>query len=241
MLDKNYNNIVILTGAGISAESGIKTFRDHDGLWENNSIEEVASPEGFESNPKLVYEFYNQRRTQLLSAEVTPNKAHEALADLEQSFTGKVLIVTQNVDDLHERAGNRNIKHMHGELLKMRCSESMKVYEAPPTFDENDLCPCCQKAGNLRPHIVWFGEMPFDMDIIMTRLKECDLFISIGTSSLVYPAAMFIEWVKQHNQAETLEINFETTPNTTHFDYSIQGRAGNEVPKVVEKLLRKES
>ena len=167
-----FKNVVVLTGAGISAESGIKTFRDSNGLWENHAIEDVASPEGFARNPALVLDFYNQRRRQLFSDEVAPNLAHEALVRLEEKFP--ITIVTQNVDNLHERAGSSNIIHMHGELAKMKCSRTGTKYAVEGDLVGKDRCQCCDQEGTLRPDIVWFGEMPYYMDRILELLDTCD-------------------------------------------------------------------
>ena len=230
-------NIVILTGAGISAESGIQTFRASDGLWHNHSIEEVATPEGFAANPSLVHRFYNERRKQLHDMDVQPNAAHHALAKLEREHDGNVMVVTQNVDNLHERAGSRNLIHMHGQLDKVRCSNTHHEYNWLNDLDENSVCKCCSKTGNLRPHIVWFGEMPFLMDEIQQTLEDCDLFISIGTSAQVYPAAGF----SKHAQicgARTVELNLESTETSDTFDESIKGPASTVVPEFVEQLLK---
>jgi len=233
---KNFQHVVILTGAGISAESGIKTFRDHNGLWENHRIEDVASPEGFERDPAMVYNFYNKRREQLLSPDLKPNYGHLALAKLEKEFHGKTTLVTQNVDNLHERAGQQNIIHMHGELLKMRCLTTNKVFTTEQSFDAQTLCPCCKRPNQLRPHIVWFGEVPFSMDIIQRELSNCDLFFSIGTSGQVYPAAMFGQIAKQSG-ALTIEINKDPTENSPFFDQSIIGKAGEVLPPFVDNFL----
>ena len=232
----NIKRITILTGAGISAESGISTFRDQNGLWESHDINDVATPEGFAKNPDLVYKFYNQRRSQLLSPEINPNPAHEALAKLERSFKGSVLLVTQNVDDLHGRAGSSNLLHMHGELMKMRCMRSRKVFEAPENLDATIVCDCCKEAGNLRPHIVWFGEMPFHMNEIEKALLASDLFISIGTSAQVYPAAIFYKWAAQGG-AKTVELNLEKTVASERFDENHQGPASKLVPEFLESLI----
>ncbi|PWQ93751.1 Sir2 family NAD+-dependent deacetylase [Leucothrix arctica] len=229
-------NIVILTGAGISAESGIQTFRASDGLWHNHSIEEVATPEGFAANPSLVHRFYNERRKQLHDTDVHPNAAHHALAKLEREYDGKVVVVTQNVDNLHERAGSRNLIHMHGQLDKARCNNTLRSYQWLNDLDESSVCECCSKAGNLRPHIVWFGEMPFLMDQIQQMLEDCDLFISIGTSGQVYPAAGF----SKHAQicgARTVELNLDDSETSATFDQSIKGLASSIVPEFVEQLL----
>jgi NAD-dependent deacetylase len=228
-------SIVILTGAGISAESGIQTFRGADGLWEGHRVEEVASPEGFAANPELVLDFYNQRRRQLLSGEISPNLAHMALAKLESDYKGKVLLVTQNVDDLHERAGSKNLLHMHGELLKSVCASCFDITELRSDQDSSQACEQCGK-NSLRPDIVWFGEMPKYMDEISDRLSQCELFISIGTSGNVYPAAGFVELAASYG-AHTVEINLEPTSTTNRFAEHIHGKAGDEVPKFIEELL----
>jgi len=230
-------NIVILTGAGISAESGIKTFRDQNGLWENHSIMEVASPRGFYENPDLVLNFYNLRRQQLLSDEVTPNLAHKSLVDLESKFNGKIHIVTQNVDNLHEQAGSQNVYHMHGELLKVRCEKTSQVYETKSDVIKDTKCECCQEGGNLRPDIVWFGEMPFHMNEIENLLLNCDLFICIGTSGQVYPAAAFIDLAKEGVSCTTIEVNTEETQISAKFDNVLLGKASDQVPMLVSDIL----
>lgn len=229
------HSIVVLTGAGISAESGIKTFRDANGLWENHNIEDVASPEGFARDPSLVHRFYNTRRQQLLTKEVKPNAAHEALAKLEREFKGEFLLVTQNVDDLHERAGSKKLIHMHGEILKSRCHYSDQVYECREDLSSDLLCGCCKKKNSLRPHIVWFGEMPFEMDRIYQRLAECDLFVAIGTSGAVYPAAGFVSAIP--DSAESLEINLEPSLVGDQFTHSLIGPASVQTKNWVDKLL----
>jgi NAD-dependent deacetylase len=182
--------LVVLTGAGISAESGIHTFRDADGLWEGHDIMQVANPAGFEANPKLVLDFYNERRKQLL--EVHPNKSHYNLVDLEKDFD--VDIITQNIDDLHERAGSSNITHLHGELLKVRSTiDESLILNWNKDLLLGDLCP---KKSQLRPHIVWFGEMVPMLDTAIEITKKADVFIIIGTSMQVYPAASLIDYVK---------------------------------------------
>ena len=229
-------NIVILTGAGISAESGIQTFRASDGLWHEHSIEDVATPEGFAANPSLVHTFYNERRKHLHDPDVQPNAAHDALAKLEREHTGDVLLVTQNVDNLHERAGSKNLIHMHGELNKIRCEKSLQYYEWSESIDTTTVCECCGKPGNLRPHIVWFGEMPFLMNEINDTLDKCDLFISIGTSGQVYPAAGFAQYARMKG-AKTVELNLDPTNASDTFDESINGPASIIVPKFVDQLL----
>ena len=228
-----YQSVIVLTGAGISAESGIKTFRASDGLWENHPVEEVATPEGFARNPALVQDFYNQRRRQL--SEVEPNTAHVALSEFEQSFDGEFLLITQNVDDLHERAASRNLIHMHGELKKARCLNCGHVLIQQDDLGINSLCPNCRSVGLLRPHIVWFGEMPLEMDFIYKRLASCDLFIAIGTSGNVYPAAGFFQEA-QRAGAHTIELNLEPGENASLFDEQVYGKATSVVPALMQKL-----
>ncbi len=234
-----YRNIVVLTGAGISAESGIQTFRSQDGLWENHRIEDVATPEGFARNPDLVQNFYNERRRELQNPQIKPNAAHTALGQLEAEFHGKVTIVTQNIDNLHERGGSKNIIHMHGELLKARCVESGQVIECSGDLHTGDLCHCCQIPAQLRPHIVWFGEMPIDMGGIYSALETADLFISIGTSGVVYPAAGFVHDARMHH-AHTIEINLEPSAVQSEFAEKRYGKASVEVPKLVAELLKRQ-
>jgi NAD-dependent deacetylase len=232
-------NIVILTGAGISAESGIRTFRDANGLWEDHAIEDVATPEAFECNPELVHRFYNARRKQLLEPTLKPNAAHLALAELEQKWPDNLLLITQNVDNLHARAGSKKLLHMHGELLKVRCNLTNKVYDWASDLDSSAVCECCKKTASLRPHIVWFGEMPLQMDFIYDRLDECDLFVSIGTSGHVYPAAGFVSHVRENGRdAQTIEINLDGTQNFSQFKTVIRGAASTEVPKFVAEILK---
>jgi NAD-dependent deacetylase len=232
-------SIVVLTGAGVSAESGINTFRAADGLWENHRIEEVATPEGFDCNPQLVHHFYNERRRLLQDHNIQPNPAHLALAKFEQEFTagsrGQFLLITQNIDNLHERAGSRNLLHMHGELLKMRCQHSHIVFDISSDLTYDSECRCCLTIGNLRPHVVWFGEMPLHMSQINQTLENCDLFISIGTSGNVYPAAGFYQIAKSRN-AHTVELNLENTGSD--FDEHICGPASRVVPQFLDDLLK---
>ncbi|WP_237067504.1 Sir2 family NAD+-dependent deacetylase [Microbulbifer guangxiensis] len=232
----DYQRIVVLTGAGISAESGIRTFRGADGLWENHRLEDVATPEAFERDPQLVQRFYNARRQQLLAADITPNAAHRALAELEAQFPGEFLLVTQNIDDLHERAGSRNLIHMHGELLKARCRISGELFPTSGDLTTTMRCECCGQTGNLRPHVVWFGEMPLEMERIYDALSECDLFISIGTSGNVYPAAGFVEWANSAG-AHTVELNLERSSVGDAFAEHHQGRASRVVVDYVRQLL----
>ena len=231
-------NIVVLTGAGISAESGIDTFRDAGGLWEQHRVEDVATPEGFARDPDLVLGFYDMRRAALADKE--PNAAHEALARLDREFEGELLIVTQNVDDLHERAGVTNVLHMHGELKSALCSACgvRSPWDAPMAANEKGMrpeCPVCH-AKSLRPDVVWFGEMPYQMDRIYAALGEADLFVSIGTSGAVYPAAGFVRDARELG-ARTLELNLEKSEGSHWFHESRQGRAGELVPQWVGELL----
>ena len=234
-MQKPVRSVVVLTGAGISAESGIRTFRAADGLWEEHAIEDVATPEGFTRNPTLVYQFYNERRRKLLTPEVSPNAAHQALARFEQRFRGNFLLVTQNIDNLHERAGSRNLIHMHGELLKMRCVNTNLVFDITQDFDFDTECRCCRSKGNLRPHVVWFGELPIAMQEIIEALQNCDLFIAIGTSGNVYPASGFYQLAEQHS-AFTVELNLEDTGSL--FDEHVLGKASDTVPNYLEKVLQ---
>jgi len=229
-------SIVILTGAGISKESGLHTFRDPDGIWATTRIEDVATPEAFARNPARVHEFYNTRRRGLLSPSVQPNPAHEALARLEAARPGAVLLVTQNIDDLHERAGSRNLRHIHGELLKSRCAACDDVAPCDGDLSVALACPACSTIGGLRPHVVWFGEMPFHLDEVFEALGTCDLFISIGTSGNVYPAAGFVREARASG-ARTVELNLEPSEGHSLFAERIYGRAGEIVPAFVEHLL----
>ncbi|MDF3031150.1 MAG: Silent information regulator protein Sir2 [Moraxellaceae bacterium] len=230
------HRIVVLTGAGISAESGIRTFRAQDGLWEEHRIEDVATPEAFARDPALVQRFYNLRRAQLADPAIRPNAAHEALARLEREYPGEVLVVTQNVDDLHERAGTQNLIHMHGELRSMFCTQSGRRYRIEGDIATGQACACCGATGTLRPDIVWFGEMPYAMDRIYQALTACTLFVSIGTSGNVYPAAGFVQQAALAG-AHTVEINLEPTVTRSAFDEHRYGPAGQVVPAFVAQLL----
>ncbi len=226
--------VVVLTGAGISAESGLKTFRGADGLWEGHRVEEVATPEAFARNAALVHQFYNQRRRQL--PEVAPNAAHAALARLEAEFGERFVLVTQNVDDLHERAGSRRVLHMHGELLKKRCQWCESVSECRTDLDPSDRCEACGRDFGMRPHIVWFGEMPFHLDEIEEALVSADVFAAIGTSSQVYPAAGFVHTAEACG-AHTVEFNLQHTQLSPVFSESILGPAAETVPVWAEEVL----
>ena len=234
-----HRNLVVLTGAGVSAESGVPTFRASDGLWEGHSIEAVATPEGFAADPALVQDFYNQRRRHL--ATVAPNAAHRALADLAARWDGDFLLVTQNVDDLHDRAhaetppaAGFELIHMHGELLKARCTASGVVCDWTGDLEAAHASPH-HPQGLLRPHIVWFGEMPLAMERIEAALEQCDLFVSIGTSGAVYPAAGFVQSA-QLAGARTVEINLEPTQGARLFDEGVYGPATEAVPAFFDSL-----
>lgn len=229
-------SIVILTGAGISKESGLDTFRDADGIWARVRIEDVATPEAFAHDKARVHDFYNQRRRGLLSHEVAPNAAHCALAALEAAWPGDFLLVTQNIDDLHERAGSRKLVHMHGELLKSRCLRCGNVGSCREDLAESLACIACGELGSLRPHIVWFGEMPLGMDAIEAALGACDLFVSIGTSGNVYPAAGFVAEARAAG-ARTVELNLEPSLGRSLFDEARHGPATSVVPAFVNGLL----
>ncbi len=207
----------------------MKTFRDNDGLWEGHRVEEVATPEAFAANPALVQDFYNQRRQQLRSGDVHPNAAHLALAEFERQHDADFYLVTQNVDDLHQRAGSRSLKPMHGELNKARCTNCEALHEAEDTLSASSVCSACGSTGTLRPHIVWFGEMPLGMGEIELRLSSCDVFISIGTSSVVYPAAGFSQAAKAYG-AQCIELNLEPSATATVFEQGFYGPATEVVP-----------
>jgi NAD-dependent deacetylase len=228
-------NIVILTGAGISAESGLATFRAADGLWEGHRVEDVATPQAFARDPAVVHRFYDARRAQL--DEVAPNAAHLALATLDREWPGDFLLVTQNVDDLHERAGSRRLIHMHGELRQGWCLACDERFAWNGRMGKQALCPACGVHGQVRPDIVWFGEMPYDMLRIEAALQRCDLFVSIGTSGAVYPAAGFVQTAR-YCGAQTVEINLEPSLGSFLFDESRTGPAGTLVPSFVDELLQ---
>ncbi len=260
-----FRNIVVLTGAGISADSGLATFRGADGLWEGHRVEDVATPEAYARDPALVHQFYDARRARL--SEVEPNAAHRALARLDAEWPGELLIVTQNVDDLHERAGANRLLHMHGELAKgwcLACGErfpwqgpmspstvrpepveglhfSRDASEGQPfdklrTNGSVNACPSCQAVGQIRPDIVWFGEMPYEMERIEDALRGADLFVSIGTSGAVYPAAGFVQTAR-YCGAHCIEINLEPSQGSIFFDEIRMGRAAELVPAWVEEML----
>ena len=225
---KSIRNIVLLTGAGISAESGVATFRGPDGLWEGHRVEDVATPEAFARDPAVVQAFYDARRAKL--ATVEPNPAHVAIARLQACWPGGMLIITQNVDDLHERAGAKDVVHMHGQLRSAWClsCDARMPWEAP--LSDGPPCPRCGVAGRLRPDIVWFGEIPYEMDLIDDALRACDLFVSIGTSGAVYPAAGFVQTAR-YCGARTLEMNLEPSLGSVYFHESRIGKATELVPE----------
>jgi len=227
-------NIVVLTGAGISAESGIRTFRAADGLWEDHRVEDVATPEAYGRDPALVHRFYDARRARL--GEVEPNAAHLSLARLDHEWPGELLIVTQNVDDLHERAGAKRLLHMHGELTSGWCLACEERFAWNGPMGPSAACPACAQAGRVRPDIVWFGEMPYGMDRIDAAIAKANLFVSIGTSGAVYPAAGFVQTAR-YCGAATLEINLEPSQGSLFFDEGRYGPAGVEVPKWVDEVL----
>ena len=228
-----YRNIVILTGAGISAESGLRTFRAEDGLWEDHPVEEVATPEGFARDPDLVQRFYDERRAQVLAAQ--PNAAHQALGRLEREFTGELLLVTQNIDDLHERGGAERVLHMHGEALSAWCRACDARHPWQGTLRDGPACPTCAEVA-MRPDIVWFGEMPYQMERIFSALAGADLFVSIGTSGAVYPAAGFVQQAA-NTGARTLELNLERSAGSHWFDETRLGTASTLVPQWVDEVL----
>jgi NAD-dependent deacetylase len=231
------HRIFILTGAGISAESGVATFRDNGGLWEEHRIEDVATPEAFTRNPALVQRFYNARRAALKTVE--PNPAHIALARLQTALAergGKAVIITQNVDDLHERGGAKAVIHMHGELRRAFCKACDHHWTEDGDLSPESPCPACGTIGTSRPDIVWFGEMPYHMDRIEAELTQATRFVSIGTSGAVYPAAGFVQGARSLN-IPTLELNLEPSQGSYLFDEARHGRAGTLVPEWVDQLL----
>ena len=230
-------NIFVLTGAGVSAESGLGTFRDKDGLWSRFDPMKLATPEAFAHDPDQMHAFYNMRRQNLLAAE--PNAAHRALAHLEADLAergGNLFLCTQNIDDLHERAGSQRVVHMHGELLKARCTACGDTMPWREDLGVDVPCPACRYSGGLRPHVVWFGEMPLEMERIYAALADCALFVSIGTSGNVYPAAGFVQEARI-NGAHTVELNLEPSEGATLFAEKIYGAATSEVPAFVDRIL----
>ncbi len=234
---KQPNHIVVLTGSGVSAESGVATFRDKDGIWAKYDYREVATPEGFAANPALVHSFYNNRRRAL--PNVKPNAAHEALAELERGLErrgGRLTLITQNVDDLHERAGMKNLLHMHGELMKASCAACGDVCDWREDLNIETLCSRCDRPGGMRPYVVWFGEMPRFMDEAMAAIMNADLFVSIGTSGSVYPAAGFVSEARTLGVA-AMELNLEPSENAHFFTGCRYGPATEIVPEWVQGVL----
>ncbi|MDR1676778.1 MAG: NAD-dependent deacylase [Deltaproteobacteria bacterium] len=239
--------IIILTGAGISQESGIATFRDKNGLWNKVKIEDVATPQAFKKNPKLVHQFYNQRRRELISGTIKPNPAHLALVQLESALktvAGKtdqgshkgLFLVTQNVDNLHEAAGSQQVCHMHGRLCAALCQSCQARFDWTTDLSQEDVCPKCQTKGSLRPDVVWFNEIPYFLDEIQEKLKKCTTFVAIGTSGVVYPAAAFFGQAKSYG-AQTIEINLEPSQSATSFNRAFYGPASKTVPAWVSEVL----
>lgn len=232
---KIYHNIAILTGAGISAESGLATFRSSNGLWNNHKVEDVASVEGFQRNPALVHDFYNNLKTEIQQAK--PNAAHLALTKLQKEYPAEINIITQNVDTLHEKASNQNVYHIHGQINQSVCLNCGQVLETWGDVDTETTCPHCQVMGMMKPNIVFFGENLLCMDRVEDILRKCDLFISIGTSGVVYPAAGFVQQAKYYG-ADTVEFTLDTTANNYLFDKHIFGKAGETLPPYIEELIK---
>ena len=235
-MNSTYKNILILTGAGISAESGLSTFRSSNGLWNNHRVEDVASIEGFERNPALVHDFYNELKIEVAKAK--HNAVHLAITKLQQEYPGQVSIATQNVDTLHEKAGNQNVYHIHGQINQAVCLNCGQVMETWGDVDTETTCPHCHIMGMMKPNIVFFGENLLCMDKVEELLRRCDLFISIGTSGVVYPAAGFVQTAKYYG-ADTIEFTLETTANNFLFDRHIYGKAGETFPPFVDELIKK--
>jgi NAD-dependent deacetylase len=232
--DLMISSIVILTGAGISAESGVATFRDKDGIWSKVDYRDVATPQGFARDPGKVHDFYNMRRRTM--AGVRPNEAHVALARLERAFSGDFLLVTQNIDDLHEQAGSAKLVHMHGELAKSLCGSCGDRRQWRQDLSVDLACARCGARGPMRPDVVWFGEMPYRMEEISAALAACDLFVSIGTSGTVYPAAGFVAEARAAG-ARTVELNLEPSQASSLFEEARHGPATRIVPDFVESFL----
>ncbi|MGF1474333.1 MAG: NAD-dependent deacylase [Geminicoccaceae bacterium] len=230
-------SILILTGAGISAESGLATFRDAGGLWEGHRPEDVATPEAFARDPPMVHRFYNARRRQLHDPTIEPNAAHKALVALEKAWPAGIVLVTQNVDNLHKRAGSQSLLPMHGELDRVVCTACGQERQWLDDLWTDTVCPNCQAVGRLRPSIVWFGEIPRYLDEIEAAIERCGLFMAIGTSGLVYPAAGFVQGVRASGDAHTVEINLERSAVASAFAEHILGPAAIETPKFVDRIL----
>lgn len=230
-----FNNIVILTGAGISAESGLATFRASNGLWNNHKVEDVATVEGFARNPAYVHEFYNELKLELVKAQ--PNSAHLAITRLQNEYPANISVVTQNVDTLHEKAGNQNIYHIHGQINQAVCQHCGHILETFGDVDTQTQCANCNVVGMMKPNIVFFGENLLYMDKVDKLLSNCDLFLSVGTSGVVFPAASFVQ-IAKYNGAKTFEFNLEATSNNFYFDKHIMGPAGTTLPAFVDELIK---
>ncbi len=235
---KKFKNIVILTGAGISAESGLATFRASNGLWNNHKVDDVATIEGFARNPKYVHDFYNELKTELKNAQ--PNSAHLAITKLQKEYPAEINIITQNVDTLHEKAKNKNIYHIHGQINQAICLKCGHILQTFGKVNINTICSNCHEIGHMKPNIVFFGENLLYMDKVEQLLQKCDLFLSIGTSGVVFPAASFVQTAKYYG-AETYEFNLENTSNNFFFDKHIIGPAGTTLPAFVDELLKNNS
>ena len=229
-----YNNIVILTGAGISAESGLATFRDEEGMWNKHRVEDVATIQAFARNPEYVHDFYNEMKKDLIKVE--PNAAHLAITELQKNYPAKISVVTQNVDTLHEKAGNENIYHIHGQINQAVCMNCGNIITTWDDVTTEDVCQQCQVQGMFKPNIVFFGENLLCMNEVDALLRGCDLFVSIGTSGVVFPANTFVRTAKYYN-ADTIEFNLKSTANNYEFDRHVIGKAGETFPKFVDELL----
>ena len=229
-----YKNIVILTGAGISAESGLATFRAANGLWNNHRVEDVATVEGFAKNPEYVHDFYNELKKELYKAQ--PNPAHSAITKLQNEYPANISVITQNVDTLHEKAGSKNIFHIHGQINQAVCLNCGHILETFGDVGTETCCSNCKTTGFMKPNIVFFGENLLYMDKVEALLRTCDLFLSVGTSGVVFPAASFVQTAKYYG-AKTIEFNLETTSNNFYFDEHITGKAGTTLPHFVNKLI----
>ena len=236
ILEKNAS-FAILTGAGISQESGLETFRDPEGIWSKVRVEDVATPEAFARDPDSVHAFYNMRRAKHNDAKSSPNAAHIALARLEAGWPGLVTLITQNVDSLHEAGGSQNLIHMHGVHSKARCNYCQHIVDWEGNMTTDDVCASCGQGGSLRPHVVWFGEMPLELDRIRSALMDCVVFVSIGSSGNVYPAAGFISIIQKIGRAKTIELNLEPSLGAASFDEGYYGPATEVVPAFVDKIL----
>ncbi len=235
-MNKTYRKIAVLTGAGISAESGLATFRSSNGLWNNHKVEDVASIEGFERNPALVHDFYNDLKLEIQKAK--PNAAHLAVTRLQREYPAEVNVITQNVDTLHEKAGCKNVYHIHGQINQAVCLNCGHILETWGDVDTQTVCPHCNIAGMMKPNIVFFGENLLCMDKVDTILRTCDLFVSVGTSGVVYPAAGFVQIAKYYG-ADTIEFTLDMTANNYLFDRHVYGKAGETLPSYVEELIKK--